>query len=219
MFRKKILNTSNFSTIQNVCLEAQSHSEMLAIVGYPGAGKTTSFKSYVNKNSNVYYVWVRPTMKAKQFYQSLARAVECEIHGDLDLHSLMNLICNRLNSTYEKKLLIIDEGGKFKPKFLEYIHELRDLTNLSTGIVLAGPGYFKEHVDDWVKKGIVGIPEFKRRVSHWEILDPLSKNEITDFIVNYGISDKNFLKNMRKICKNYSDLENEIKIFQEENSH
>jgi hypothetical protein len=218
MFRKKVFRTPNFSTIQNVCMQAQSQSEMLAIVGYPGAGKTTSFENYIQKNDNVYYIRVRPTMKSKQFYRALAGAVGCEIHNDLDLFSLMDIICNQLNSTYEKKLIIIDEGGKLKPRFLEYIHELRDLTILTTGIVLAGPEYFKENVDEWVKKGIIGIPEFERRVFHWEILDPLSKNEITDFITAYGITDKDFLKQQRKLCKTYSKLENQIKIFTEENS-
>lgn len=218
MFTKKIFRTPNFSTIQNVCQQAQSQSEMLAIVGYPGAGKTTSFENYTKQNDNVYYIRVRPTMKSKQFYRALARAVGCEIHNDLDLFSLMDLICNQLNSNYEKNLIIIDEGGKLKPKFLEYIHELRDLTKLTTGIVLAGPEYFKENIDEWVKKGIIGIPEFERRVYHWEILDPLSKKEITDFVIAYGITDKAFLKRLRKICKTYSKLESEIKIFIEDNS-
>jgi len=216
MYKERIFNTPNFSTIQNICTRAQYGSEMLALIGYPGAGKTTGFKKYMEKNKGVFYIWVRPTMNAKQFYRTLARTIGCEIHFDLSLFELMDLICGKLNSTYEKKLIIIDEGGKFQPKFLEYIHELRDLTQMTTGILLSGPEYFKTNVDEWVIKKTKGIQEFKRRISHWEILDPLSKNEITDFVVAYGINDKKFIKNLRRSCDNYFTLQEEVKFYYEE---
>lgn len=206
----KLLGTPNYNTIQNLCKDAQESSKMMALIGYPGAGKTTGFESYMEKSSNVFLIQVTASMNAKNFYRELASTIGCEINYQIDLYTLIKNICDELEATHDKKLLIIDEAGKFQPKFLEYIHELRDKTKLTTGIVISGPEYFKHHVDEWVNKRIVGMEEFKRRVSHWEFLNPLKKSEIKNFINAYGITDPLFIKEACLICKDYGAVEDMI---------
>jgi hypothetical protein len=88
-----------------------------------------------------------------------------------NLYQLITIISKRLNMDSTKKLLIVDEAGKFRPKYLEYFHEIRDNTESSTGIIFAGPEYFKENIMEWKNKGTRGIPELYRRINHWEVLD------------------------------------------------
>lgn len=209
-----ILGTSNYNTIQALCDEALTKSKMIGVVGYSGAGKTTALEAYSNGRSNVYYVRVTKSMNAKQFHSSILNemGVEGKDFGT-SLYDLINNIAYRLNYNGLNKLLIIDEAGKFKASFLEYLHELRDKTLDTTGIIIAGPEYFKKNLIKWKGRGVIGIPEFYRRVNYWEELDPPSKTEVRGFCNQCGIEDEDFVSELTKVCENFSDILNGIEIY------
>jgi len=214
MKKEKTLSTTNFSTLQALCKDAQAHSQFIGVVGYPVAGKTTSLQHYYEKTSHAFYIRAKPSMSAKQFFYSLLfeLGIEGKSQGN-SLHDLINSAAHQLNYTKSKKLLIIDEAGKFKPKFLEYLHELRDNTENNTGIVMAGPEYFKKNIFKWGDRGIVGIPELLRRVNHWEELDYPTDDEIHAFCEAYGVKDAQFMEKLKDMKLSFADLVNEIKIF------
>lgn len=206
-----ILKTGNYNTIQAVCSEALSNSKFIGIVGYPGAGKTTSLRSFCKNKTNVFYVRATASMPAREFYRQILfeMGVEGENIG-LSLHDLIRDISYRLNYNETRKLLVVDEAGKFKPKFLEYIHELRDNTEHTTGIIFAGPQYFKDRIVGWKNRGVVGIPELFRRINHWEVLEPPTKNEIRAFCHYFGINDESFISELYRNCDNFGEIVNRI---------
>jgi len=126
---------------------------------------------------------------------------------------LINSIAFKLNYSKYKKLLIIDEAGKFKPKFLEYLHELRDKTDHGTGIVMAGPEYFKDNILNWSRKGVVGIPELLRRVNHWEQLDPPTKEEIHALCETYNVNSLSFRNQLWTTVTNFAEAFSKIKNY------
>lgn len=206
-----IIGTSNYNTVNQLCKDAQNYSKLITIIGYPGAGKTTALEVYRDTNPNVFYMGVAPSMNAKQFYSRLLNTLGVEGREvGTGLHDLINQVSYKLNYDSSKKLLIIDEAGKFKPKFMEYLHELRDNTLRSTGIILAGPEYFHENMKTWRNKGVIGIPEFYRRINHWEYLSPPSKEEIIAFCKTHKVEDSEAIKEIIDTCQNFAEVVNAI---------
>ena len=213
MKKKIIIETSNFLTVKELCQNVLEESTMVGLVGYPGAGKTTAFKNFKHENENVFYVTASASMTPKQFYIGIIK--ELGLEGNYEshkLHELIKIICFFLKTTDDKNLLIIDEAGKFKPRFLEYLHELRDATEENTGIVIAGPKYFEDHIVKWKDKGIVGVPEFYRRVNYWEYLRLPTKDEIVNLCKAYEVKDRQFIIKLSKEQTNFADITSKINI-------
>ncbi len=190
-----LITTANYNTIKHLCEDVFIRSKMVSIIGYPGAGKTTALLQMKNEFENVYYVRATASMNAKEFYLALQKEIDNrEINTSTPLHYLINNISSTLNNNTEKKMIIIDETGKFKFKFLEYLHELRDNTMQTTGIILAGPEYFHKNLIKWKNRNVIGIPEIYRRISHWEYLDRPTKKEIRAFCEVYGLNDEEMIK-------------------------
>ncbi len=148
-----IIRTSNFNTVFKLCNVAHMKTKMFGILGYPGAGKTTALLSYVQTHDYAHYVRVTASMNAKDFYRKLLNELGIiGVHKNTSLHSLINAISYHLNNEIEKQLIVIDEAGKFNPRLLEYLHELRDNTFKSTGIIISGPEYFRANILNWTRK-------------------------------------------------------------------
>jgi hypothetical protein len=202
-----IIETNNYKTVFSVCEEAMKNSRMIGIIGYPGAGKTTALESFIASNEQSYYVRVEPSMNAKQFYQAILKTLGIQrVNTNNSLYDLMNIIAYHLNYNQNKKILIIDEAGKFKSKFLEYVHELRDKTEKTTGIILAGPEYFYENLEKWKNKNVIGVPELFRRISHWETLSPPTLYEAKAICNAQGVMDDQVIKEIYKTSENFAEI-------------
>ncbi|MEP0212108.1 MAG: ATP-binding protein [Cellulophaga sp.] len=207
----RIYATLNFLMIQELCKSTKEELKMIAIIGYPGAGKTVGLSYYQKTNKNVIYMIVRKSMSAKEFYIELLNAVGYE--GDvlnLSLYDIINVIVSKIRARKRKLLLIIDEAGKFKPRQLEYIHELRDQTSDRLGIILAGPEYFYDNLFLWKEKKVIGIPEVFRRIEKIETLRLPTFKEISDICKDLGVNSDIEIKKYRDV-DNFSELANRLK--------
>ena len=209
-----ILKTNNFVTQLNVCENALQNHEMIAIIGEPGYGKTTALDSFTSMHRDcVIYDRAQKSMTAKLFYSSIYNKFSGEsFNPSYSIYYYIRKVANRFNENSLNKLLIIDEAGKFSPGMLEYIHELRDLTNETTGIILAGPEYFEEHIVKWKEQKITGIPEVYSRISSWVRLMPPTNNEKIELVRAHGIHDKDFEKFI-KSSPDFRDVKNKIKNY------
>jgi DNA transposition AAA+ family ATPase len=208
-----IISTNNYETVLSVCKETHIRKEMNAIVGETGYGKTIPLKIYLSNYENVYYMTAKASMNAKEFYSTLYNAIGNEGYNpSYSINFLIMKTANKFNENSHNKLLIIDEAGKFHRRMLEYLHEFRDLTSETTGIILSGPGYFKSSIEDWKDKGIKGIPEVYSRINSWITLQAPLKKEKIQLIREFGINDERFEQNCDKI-PNFRELVSAIKRY------
>ena len=207
--------TQNFNAVKNLCHRAQENSEMIGLIGRTGLGKTIALEYYAKNNKNTIYVWVRKSMTIREFYINVLNAVGYEIRSRkvLSIFEIMNIIALRINSYSGKKLLIVDEAGKFKPGQLEFIHELRDLTKHSLGIVLSGPNYFHDNLMKWKKSNVVGIPELEGRISSYVWLENPTREEIRSFCRYYGIKKEKIINRSFYSITTFRDLMYQIRIY------
>lgn len=199
-FEKSVtIRTENFETINYACQEAHVYSRMTAIIGDAGYGKTKALIDYADTNSNVYLITLKSHMTPKIFYEELLTEIGFKNkHSSKNIHHIIDSIAYFLNSSRDKNLLIFDESGKFTPRELLYIHDLRDSTLKNTGYIMAGPPYFEKEVLKNVKNELQGIPEFYRRINNWIELGLPSYNEKLALCRHYGIKDNRLTETLCK---------------------
>lgn len=214
---EKLLNLYNFERVQKVCDMVYENSEFFVLIGESGSGKSSALKYYWAKNSNyTKFLRIEETMKTTDFFAELAALYH--YHGPKrNNFAIMKYLKQYYNQVPEKELLILDEGGRFKPRQYTILHELRDLTKENLGILLSGPAYFINDIEKWSLKGVKGIPEFFRRIQLCVEMKPLQKKEILMICKEFGINDakliqKRFIRldnvgNLTKSIKNYLKYE------------
>ncbi|WP_161499253.1 ATP-binding protein [Flavipsychrobacter stenotrophus] len=202
----KIVGTANFTAVQSICKEAQQKHKLVAIIGYPGAGKTVGLDSYYRNSGNTYYMEAKNTMNRKQFFAKVL--IELGVNFQGTVYDMVNAIANELN-TRESPLLIIDEAGKINHNVLLDLHDLRNATIGNAGIVMAGCEYFHDNMRIAAQKQKQGIPEFYSRVQNWNELNPPTRKEIAAICQSNGVSDAEVIKEMQRI-KNFRELYNSI---------
>ena len=204
--------TSNFNTIQKACFDVQKNHRMLSIIGYTGAGKTTSLRYYYRNNKNVYYIESCKSMRPKQFFKKLLN--EMGIHYSGTIYDMIQLVAKELN-TQENPLLIIDEAGKLSQTHFMYLHDLRNATDNTTGIILSGVEYFKLNLEKAVDKQKEGMPEFYDRVFLWQELFAPTKEEIIKICESNGIDNEKQQKEILRLKpNNFRKLYNLITEYQ-----
>ena len=212
--KKIILETDNYLTTQLACTNAMINKEMIAIIGPSGSGKTTGFSSFQDKYpENVYVVNARKSMNARLFYSSITNSIADESYNpSLPLYFCLKKAANVFLEDSSNKLLIIDEAGKFSPAMLEYLHEFREMTRETTGIILGGVEYFQTNLMMWNIKNKPGMPEVYSRISAWQTLNKPQYNEVVALIQAYGIKDSSFEKSNKGV-ENFRILQNRINLY------
>lgn len=210
-----IIATDNFATIMEVCNETLVHKEMNAIIGEPGYGKTTAFEAFRFKfERSVFYVRAQKSLNSKELFSLIYNTIGSENYNPTyTISYLIRKTASKFTEDSSNKLLIIDEAGKFNMGMLEYLHEFRDLTQQTTGIILGGPDYFRNRVKDWKDSNKPGIPEIYSRINSWIDLEPPTSKEKMALANEYGIFDKPFIKYLDKYCHDFRKTVNEIKNY------
>lgn len=212
-FSHKLVEIDNYITIKKACQYALDNSRMIGIFGYEGAGKTIALKKFYQDNRQVQYIRVTKSMSTSDFYKKLLGFQYEPSKGYRSLYRIMERLTSISYNSDENKLLIIDEAGKFTYSDLEYLHEFRDRTENSLGIIFAGQDYFHEQLLFGVKHKVKGLPEFYRRLNFKIWLERPKRTEIKAICKQYGIEDTNLLKDRFFKHENFSDLTNDIERY------
>lgn len=210
---KRIFNTYNFGEIQKVCLYAHSNSLLIGINGYTGAGKTTALRHYATNENNTLYILRTVSMNTIDFYKDILLELNPNANVQVKINYIIKQIVFLVNSMDKKQLLIIDDSGKFSPKDLEYLHELRESTQENLGIILSGVDYYFIKMKDWKDRDVKGVAELMRRVFGVISLERPMKQEIIEITKAYGISDENIINKWSKKIDNFGRLFDLIKEY------
>ena len=202
----EIIATSNYNSVQSICKKTQSHSQLNAVIGYTGSGKTTALYDYYISNPNVYYLQCKNSMNRRQFLSALLAEMGVNYIGSV--YDMIKQIGEILNSQH-KPLVIIDEAGKVSTNVLLDLHDLRNDTMYNAGIIIAGCEYFQRNIEKAVTKDKTGYPEFHSRVVNWNILNKPTRTEIAAICRANGVNDDDTIKDFQKL-PNYRLLYNAI---------
>ena len=157
----------------------------VVITGEIGAGKTTVYRTLLNKldlNTKVAVI-TNTHLTAKELIAEILDELEIEYQGGTKqkLLSQLNHYLIRQLSEDMKIVLIIDEAQNLTPKVLE---EVRMLSNLETEkekliqIILVGQPQLKAKLEH------PRLAQFKQRIAVYYHLYPLTKEEVQRYILH-----------------------------------
>lgn len=196
-------STRNFQVIHELCKDATDNKRCLAVAGYTGAGKTTALEHFSKKNAGAYYCLAKPYHKPRSFLQAIQRSMG--LSDGNSTAQIIESITSKMANT-EGALLIIDDAGKLNSDCMRIIQCIYDDTERKAGIVLAGTEYLKKHIDAMAKANYRGFRELKRRISYWQPMYAVSKNEVKAICKDYGITDENAQSYIYQQAGNYKVL-------------
>ena len=211
--RWQIRNTNNYQSIQNICLDAQESSRMMAAYGETGCGKTSALQKYYQNTQNCYYILANVLMKPKDLILTIQKAVGADDSGTL-AERIDSLVSKLLSKNHP--LLIIDDCGKLEEhqKCFGIIQLLFDKLENRCGMVLAGHSRFAKYFSKMSDKDAFGFRELKRRISYWL---PLRAGVEASFIkvvcAEHNIVSPSGVKYIAENCMNYGDVEVLIRSF------
>jgi DNA transposition AAA+ family ATPase len=202
-----LVETSGYHTISKVCKTVMYTKEMVGITGKPGAGKTTALKVFCANNKDAIYIRAKKSMRPKRFFEQLLKVMGVNYSGTI--YDMIERIATEWNEK-SASLIVIDEAGKIDQTMMMYLHDLRDETEETTGIVLTGVEYFKTNLKKAVDKQKQGMPEFYSRISRWYILGEPTRPEIEAICKGNGLIDSTIIKKIQQF-KNFRQVANQIR--------
>ena len=173
----KMVSTANFEAVRATCEQARHECSLAIVLGEPGHGKTSALWHYYARQPHTYFVAFRYSDSRREFFLRTARALMVDTGKRPTLAQLIQLCADKLNAA-TGGLLLIDEASTMQPEKLNYVRELRELTQNNAGIVLAGATYFEGRLKRYTTRERDGVPEFVSRVSRVTKLATPTKREL-----------------------------------------
>lgn len=202
-----IRDTANFSSIVELCADAQRNHRYMAICGFTGAGKTTATKYYAQNNSTVFYFHAFTFQGQRGFLAGIQRSMGINQGGSIE--KMVMAIIEQLKKL-TSPLLIIDNADKMSDANLMILMAIYDATEGHAGIVLSGTEYLKDMIDKGVRNNKRGYRETARRIAYWQPMERPSDDIINRICEDNGITNTGAKKFIRQHATNYGTLKNMV---------
>lgn len=197
-----ILRTHNLETVLHICKQAQEESKMFCITGETGVGKTVGLLQHEGMKQRAYYVLCNCMMSDSAFLKAICRALGLNPTG----HRLA--LFGRITDTLKKQskpILLLDDVGKLPNSCYRVIQLLYDELENKCGIVLTGTNFLKRHLQRCANTDKMSFRELVRRIRNkeWELLGKPTRAEIQGMCGYHGITDKEVIAYLSRVCKEY----------------
>lgn len=197
-----IVETRDFKMLNFVLDDAQTNSDVFAICGEAGTGKTKIAVQYSQSNQNVFMLSCNDYWNRKLFLQEILRVMGRPSNGDTTIGEMMNSIVYELKRI-ENPLIIIDEADKLSDQvmyfFITMYNELED----HCGLVLMATDYLEKRIKRGLRLNKKGYKEIYSRIGgkFINLLGP-NVNDITDICIANGVENKAVIKDIIKDSEN-----------------
>lgn len=196
----EVVKTRDFNLVMSLLGEAQKSSQVFAITGEAGSGKTEAVKHYASTYRQTYLLRCSEYWNRKEFMSNLLRKIGTDPSG-MKVAEMMQEIVNRLKKQ-KNPLIIMDEADKLTDQviyfFITIYNELED----HCGIVLSSTDYFAKRILNGIKSNKKGYKEIYSRLGRKFIeLNGVDFTDVTQICVANGIEDKHLIKKVFMDCE------------------
>ncbi|SKC68546.1 AAA family ATPase [Maledivibacter halophilus] len=132
----QLFPTTEFKGILGFCEDMRMRRKMGVIIGYPGTGKTTAVKEYVERTPGAVYIEAFSSMRMKDLLEIMAEECGIELKRGSNYKRIQQLIRALKN---KKLMFIIDEAEYLKKWDVDKFEILRKIwDNTKVPIILCG---------------------------------------------------------------------------------
>ena len=197
------VETRDYKILTSILADAQLNSQVFAITGNSGTGKTFAIKQYEANNKRVHTLCCAEYWNKKMFMQELL-AVMGRDYAGLTIGEMMYEAVSELKRQ-DNPLIILDEADKLPDQVLYFFITLYNQLEDQAGIVLCATNYLEKRIRRGVKLNKKGYNEIYSRIGRKCIeLKGLSANDISAVCQAHGVIENKKIQEIIADCE--SDL-------------
>ncbi len=190
-----VVETTDFKLINHFLSDAKSNSNVFAITGDAGSGKSKTLELYIQDNKNAYLLSCAEYWNRKEFLIQLLTSMGVDCSG-FTVAEMMNEIVKKLKSQ-ENPLIILDEADKLPDTVLYFFITLYNRLEDHCGIVLCATDHLSKRIKRGIKLNRKGYKEIYSRIGRKFIeLKGVNFTDITQICIANGLEDSKEIKNI-----------------------
>jgi len=195
----KVVETTDFKIFNHLLSDAQENSNVFAVTGEAGTGKSCITKLYVKNNKNAYLIQCNEFWNRKYFLAELLTAMGRDYSGLTVAEMMMEAI-----SVLKKKdapLIILDEADKLSDQVLYFFITLYNQLEDHCGIVLCATDHLSKRIRKGLKLNKKGYKEIYSRIGRKFIeLRGVDYSDVVQICVSNGVEDKKAIREIFNDC-------------------
>ncbi|PKO97051.1 MAG: ATPase [Bacteroidetes bacterium HGW-Bacteroidetes-7] len=188
-----VVSTRDFQLMTMLLQDAQKYSNVLAVVGDAGSGKSLAIREYSNSNKRVFNLCCNEYWNRKMFMQELLSAMGRDYSG-YTVGEMMGEIVSKLK-IMENPIIVMDEADKLSDNVLYFFISLYNKLEGHCGIMLCATDHLEKRIKRGLKLNKKGYKEIYSRIGRRFIqLQGVSSRDIAEVCMANGISDSKIIK-------------------------
>lgn len=198
-----VVSTCGFERMTTLLRDAKLYSNVFAIIGDAGSGKSEAIKCFKKANKRVFVLSCSEYWNRKQFMTELLQTMGRDFSG-FTVGEMMNDILIELQKT-DKPLIVLDEADKLTDHVLYFFITLYNKLEDQCGIVLCATDYLEKRIKRGVRLNKKGYKEIFSRIGRKFIpIQVVNDDDVSAVCHANGISAPKVIKEICKDCE--SDL-------------
>jgi hypothetical protein len=192
-----VVETRDFKMVTNLLKDAQLNSNVFAIIGEAGTGKSIALKQYAANNKRAHLIQCNEFWNRKYFLAELLTAMGRDFSG-LTVAEMMQEVVKTLKK-HDSPLVIMDEADKLSDQVLYFFITLYNQLEDHCGIVLVATGHLEKRIKKGLRLNKKGYTEIYSRIGRKYIeLSGAGITDITQVCAANGITDRSSIKEIIK---------------------
>lgn len=195
-----IVETRDFKALQFYMLDAKQNSNVFAIVGEAGSGKSAALKLFCYENKKSFLLSCNEYWNRKFFLAELLTIMGRDYSGLTVAEMMQEAV--RLLKTQESPLLILDEADKLSDQVLYFFITLYNQLEDKCGIILCSTDHLEKRIKRGLKLNKKGYKEIFSRLGRKFIeLKGVGSSDVEQICRANGINDPKEIKSIFEDCE------------------
>lgn len=192
-----IVETRDFKLFRQVLADAQASSQVFALIGEAGNGKSKTAELYCNENPNSYVISCAEYWNKKDFLGELLRSMG-RSHSGYKISEMVQEVVNTLRQE-NNPLVILDEADKLPDAVLYFFITLYNQLEDNCGIVLCATDHLKKRIVRGLNINKKGYKEIYSRIGRKFVeLHGIGSEDVRQVCVANGVTDSKLISEIWK---------------------
>jgi DNA transposition AAA+ family ATPase len=194
------VETRDFKALKHILTDAKEHSNVFAVVGTAGTGKTHALKSFTSNTPKTYLLQCNEYWNRKFFLQELLSKMGRDFSGLTVAEMMQEAV--RVLKQQDKPLIVLDEADKLTDQVLYFFITLYNQLEDHCGILLCATDHLAKRIKRGIKLNKKGYNEIFSRIGRKFIeLKGVGSTDVMQVCQANGVMDKNEIKRIFEECE------------------
>lgn len=187
------VQTENYTLLTRLLEDARVFSNVFAVCGDAGTGKTFTIRRFAEDNKRVYVLQCNEFWNRKTFMQELLAAMGRDYSG-YTVNEMMGEVVRNLKKQ-DSPLVIMDEADKLTDQVMYFFITMYNQLEEHCGIVMCATDHLQKRVRRGLKLNKKGYKEIYSRIGRRFVeLEGVTTADIASICVNNGVEDRKAIR-------------------------